>query len=304
MASDNHQDYDTFQTSLSSLTLSNPGQRTRSFEDPTIDTGPLDRLQTEALENSENLEGRESGRNSKRSPRNIATVFPEGNYTGMVNHSGKPSGNGTMRFNDGSVYNGEWQNSVMFGVGVCTYADGLTKYDGAWENGMPHGQGYFIYSNNDRYDGSWINGCMEGRGVYTFQNSEKYDGGWKENKHHGNGKFTYESGNIYDGQWRYGKREGHGIFKYANGDEFAGEYCNDRKEGLGVYRWANEELDIKAYSKDLPSEGVRFGSDRRKAWKVRINGSCVVTSLRSAKSFRENTCMFSPFLAHYLDKNY
>jgi len=291
MASGYHQDYDvpegeTFQTSMSSLTLSNQGQRTHSFED---------RPQTTALEESENFD--ESYRYSRRA------VFPEGSYTGMVNHSGKPSGRGTMRFNDGSVYSGEWQNSVMVGVGICTYADGLAKYDGTWEKGMPHGQGCFIYSNSDRYDGSWMNGCMEGRGVYTFQNSEKYDGGWKENKHHGNGKFTYKSGNVYDGQWRYGKREGHGIFKHANGDEFAGEYCDDRKEGLGVYRWANRELDIKAYSKDLPSEGVRFSSDRRKAWKVKTDGSRVVTSLRNAKKNRENTCMLSPFLAHYLDKN-
>jgi len=144
---------------------------------------------------------------------------------------------------------------------------------------------------------------MDGLGVYSFQNSEKYDGGWKQNKHHGNGKFTYESGNVYDGQWRYGKREGHGMFKYENGDEFAGEYCDDRKEGFGVYRRANGELDIKAYSDDLPSKGVRFSSDRRKAWKVKSDGSCVVTSVSTAESYRENCIMSSPFLAHYIDKN-
>merc|ERR1740124_758979 len=95
---------------------------------------------------------------------------------------------------------------------------------------------------------------------------------------------------------------GNGIFKYANGDEFAGEYSDDRKDGLGVYRRANGELDIKVYNDDLPSEGVRFSTDRKKAWDIKSDGSCKVTSIRNAETFRENTSIISPFLAHYLDK--
>lgn len=274
-----------------------------SLSEPRIDTMPKDQLGTRSLiEDSDSTEGQGGGGYGRSASGNVQTVFPEGNYSGTVNHMGKPNGRGVMRFNDGSVYDGEWQNSVMVGEGVCTYPDGRTEYKGEWRNGNPDGHGCFIYSNGDRYDGSWKNGKMDGRGVYAFQNSEVYDGEWKQNKHHGDGKFTYKSGNIYDGQWRHGKREGNGIFKYANGDEFAGEYSDDRKDGLGVYRRANGELDIKVYNDDLPSEGVRFSTDRKKAWDIKSDGSCKVTSIRNAETFRENTSIISPFLAHYLDK--
>ena len=79
---------------------------------------PTGRLVTTTLldDESDSLEGR--GHYGRSASRNIETVFPEGNYTGTVNHSGKPNGRGVMRFNDGSVYEGEWNNSVMVGVGV------------------------------------------------------------------------------------------------------------------------------------------------------------------------------------------
>ena len=143
---------------------------------------------------------------------------------------------------------------------------------------------------------------MDGHGKYSFQNFETYDGGWKLNTHHGDGKFTYESCNVYNGQWRHGKKEGNGIFKYANGDEFACEYSDDIKDGLGVYRRANGELDIKLYSDDISSEGVRFSSDRKKAWNVKRDGSFGLTLMKNAETFRENASIISPFLAHYLDK--
>lgn len=97
----------------------NKQKSTSSFTscDARIDTLPKDRLVTTSLLEVESdiLEGR--GYNVSAS-RSIETIFPEGNYTGTVNHLGKPNGRGVMRFNDGSVYEGEWKNSVMGGEGV------------------------------------------------------------------------------------------------------------------------------------------------------------------------------------------
>jgi len=304
-----------FQDGDKTLRKSSSGFSRTSLSEARIDTMPKSLLGSRSLlfDDSASLESGISGNGGGggnpgaggsygRSSGTIQTVFPQGKYSGMVNHAGKPNGRGVMRFNDGSVYDGEWQNSVMDGEGVCTYADGVTEYKGMWKSGNPHGSGCFVYSNGDRYDGEWKNGKMDGRGVYSFQNSEIYDGEWRLNKHHGHGRFTYKSGNIYDGQWRCGKREENGIFKYANGDEFAGEYCDDKRDGLGVYRRANGELDIKVYSDDCPSEGVRYSGDRKKAWNVKSDSTCTVTTIKEAEVFRENTSIISPFLAHYLDK--
>ena len=47
----------------------------------------------------------------------------------------KFDGTGTLYFY-GSVYKGEWFNSMKHGVGKITYATG-DAYDGQWENDMP-----------------------------------------------------------------------------------------------------------------------------------------------------------------------
>lgn len=234
----------------------------------------------------------------------INKVFSRGTYIGALNILGKPNGRGVMRFNDGSIYDGEWQNSVMTGIGTCTFSDGISEYRGEWKNGNPDGHGCFNYPNGDTYDGSWRNGEMNGLGIYMYLNSEVYDGKWKHNKQHGYGKFIHRGGNIFNGQWRQGKREGNGILKHTNGDEFAGEYVDDRKDGLGVYRRKNGELDIGIYSDYVHTEGVRFSSDRTKAWELKSDAPCKVTSIRNAETFRENAMLVSPFLAHYLREYY
>jgi len=236
-------------------------------------------------------------------PGTVEKVFRRGNYIGTVNRSGKPNGMGVMHFNDGGVYEGEWHNSVMAGVGTITFSDGLSEYSGEWKEGKPHGQGYFIYPNGDRYDGSWKNGQMDGRGLYSFHNSEIYSGSWKNNKSHGYGRYVYRDGNTYEGLWQNGNREGNGTFQYVHGDEFAGEYSNDKKNGLGVYRRANGEIDIMVYNDYLHGDGVRFSADRSKAWSVKSDGSCEIISISEAETFRENTCIISDFLAHYLDRH-
>jgi len=287
-----------------SLSITNTDGSANSNIDRNIHTIPESRFSTRSLLGEEekiDFDG-DFARSASGASGNIEKVFRRGNYIGTVNHSGKPNGRGVMRFNDGSVYDGEWHNSVIVGVGICTFSDGLTEYNGEWKKGKPDGQGYFIYSNGDRYDGSWANGQMDGRGFYAFQNSERYDGGWKQNKSHGYGRYVYRDGNIYEGLWRHGKRQGNGIFKYANGDEFAGEYSDDKKDGLGVFRRANGEVDIMVYNDYLHGEGVRFSSDRKKAWNVERDGSCKMTSMGNAETFRENATIISVFLAHYLDK--
>jgi len=278
-----------FTNAEASLSSSNIDRRIHVIPETRFDSRPL----------VDDLRSSDSG-----APENIEKVFRRGKYTGTVNRSGKPNGIGLMHFNDGSAYNGEWQNSVMTGVGIINFSDGLSEYSGEWKEGKPDGQGYFIYSNGDRYDGAWKNGQMDGRGLYTFQNSEIYKGGWKQNESHGYGKYVYRDGNIYEGLWQHGKRQGNGIFKYLHGDEFAGEYNEDKKDGLGVYRRANGEMDIMEYNDYLHGDGVRFSSDRKTAWSVKNDGSCEITSMRNAKECCDNASIISTFLAHYLDQYY
>lgn len=230
----------------------------------------------------------------------VEVIFPDGRYRGVYNQDGVPHGRGTMRFNDGSIYEGEWNNGVMEGQGECTYPDGKGKYTGEWKTGHPNGKGKCSFRNGCEYNGIWKNGAMDGLGVYKFENSEEYDGEWKKNQPDGKGTFKYASGNIYEGQWRKGKREGNGKFTYYNDDEYEGEWCDDKKDGIGVYKRASGEFDIKTYYQDAPQEGVRWNSDKTKAWKLLSGDAVEEISLEEAEVFRNNVCDASPFLAFIL----
>lgn len=265
-------------------------------EDRRIDTmpGAVSMTDTDALE-----DGRSFGRSESS---NIETVFPDGRYRGMVNGMGKPHGTGTMEFNDGTEYDGEWRDSKFEGEGVLTINDGESKYTGQFQKGKPHGEGCFVYANGEKYTGSWVNGKMDGTGVYEFMKNEKYDGQWKENKQHGRGKYEYESGCSYEGQWRNGVREGYGIFKQKKG-EYAGDWSKDVRDGLGVYLHMTGELDIRAYTEDVAGEGVRYDGDRTTVW-AWTDGELVDSSMNDAETYRNNTCIVSPNLQLYLDEKF
>ena len=69
---------------------------------------------------------------------------------------------------------------------------------------------------------------------------------------------------------------------------------------IGVYKRASGEFDIKTYYQDAPQEGVRWNSDKTKAWKLLSGDAVEEISLEEAEVFRNNVCDASPFLAFIL----
>ena len=69
---------------------------------------------------------------------------------------------------------------------------------------------------------------------------------------------------------------------------------------IGVYKRASGEFDIKTYYQDSPQEGVRWNSDKTKAWKLLSGDAVEELSLEDAEIFRNNVCDASPFLAFIL----
>ena len=78
----------------------------------------------------------------------------------MAKHSGK----GTIDFENGDVYTGEFKDSLRHGRGKMTYKDGRIV-EGIWRKGKiayegdvnnqgePHRRGKCTYSNGDYYEG-------------------------------------------------------------------------------------------------------------------------------------------------------
>ena len=71
-------------------------------------------------------------------------------------------GTGCLKFADGSMYEGAFENHKRQGEGKFTFADGVSFYEGAWKDGQQDGEG--IYSNKDgvKRKGRWNKGIREG----------------------------------------------------------------------------------------------------------------------------------------------
>ena len=67
-----------------------------------------------------------------------SSTVDAGIYTGFLNDVGNPEGTGTLKFEDGSVYDGGWKDGNLHGEGVFAWVDG-DLYHGEWLEGRQHG---------------------------------------------------------------------------------------------------------------------------------------------------------------------
>ncbi len=74
---------------------------------------------------------------------------------------------GRYQWNDGSVYDGEWQDNKICGFGVYTWTDGR-RYEGSWLNNFMHGKGTYSWQDGRSYLGNYEMDKKQGYGVYTW----------------------------------------------------------------------------------------------------------------------------------------
>ncbi|KAL3786138.1 hypothetical protein HJC23_010712 [Cyclotella cryptica] len=176
-----------------------------------------------------------------------------GTYEGMLDSlTGEPQGRGTVT----------WENGG--------------KYSGDWVDGKAHGHGVMDYSNGDKYEGDWKEGSRYGHGTHHFKDGGVYCGQWRNAAPHGQGKMTLGNGSHYVGAWKDGKWHGHGIVRPVNGGEWEGVFACG-KCTTGTLRRPNGEIEIGRYDSVNPDdvkEGVWWSVDRTSIWSV-VNGDKV-----------------------------
>ncbi|KAL9190505.1 hypothetical protein ACHAXT_000211 [Thalassiosira profunda] len=231
-----------------------------------------------------------------------------GEYTGAVDARGLRHGFGTIVFEDGYQYSGEWKDDVPDGTGTGKYANGKNAYEGEWKDGAPvdkapahghmaqdktggmqfvdggipgvyagelsrgfrSGKGKMAYDNGTIYDGEWDAGKKSGWGEASYRNGSKYVGEWKAGSQHGWGTYTASDGGSYEGEWRFGSRDGRGTDRYADGSKFVGTFRANRRNGRGTFTWADGRVQIGNFKDDQEAGiGVRWNANRDKAWMFR-----------------------------------
>ena len=161
---------------------------------------------------------------------------------------------GTLIFDDGDKYEGEFKESKKHGQGTYTFADG-DKYVGQYKNGKLDGKGTFYYLADNEFKGvkhigEYKNDKRNGKGTMTFPDGEKYDGEWKDDKYHGKGTFSFADGAKYEGEWMDDKFSGQGTYTFKDGRKDVGEWENDKLNGYAIQYNADGSIRREGIFKD------------------------------------------------------
>lgn len=73
------------------------------------------------------------------------------------------------------------EGNCINGHGTMLYENG-DKYTGEWKNGKREGYGIFRFANGDAYAGGWQNDKKEGSGIVTLANGTKETGLWENDE--------------------------------------------------------------------------------------------------------------------------
>ncbi len=110
-------------------------------------------------------------------------------YGNILN--GRPEGKGTLVFDNGDKYIGDFQKGYMHGYGECFYNNG-NHYIGYWSYSKHHGIGTLTYSDGTIYEGRFCNGLRHGRCLMFFQDRKIYNGFFENNHQIDEGTYYFD----------------------------------------------------------------------------------------------------------------
>ncbi len=167
-------------------------------------------------------------------------------------------GGDIIRYDDGSVYDGEIKDGKKHGRGKMNYITGEI-YEGDWKDDARSGSGNLTWVNGNIYTGEWNDDKWNGNGVFSEKNGSIYDGQWKDNRREGIGKQIYFNGIIYEGEFKDDKKNGRGKFTWPDGEVYEGEFNDDNFNGIGKYTYSNGSIYEGEWKDDKKhGQGVRY----------------------------------------------
>lgn len=111
-------------------------------------------------------------------------------------------GEGKLVLGDGEILVGTFEKNYVL-KGKVWDEDG-SFYEGEFQDNRPHGVGKSIYANGEIEEGNFAKGELHGVGKHVYEDGEMYEGGFYEGLWHGQGKITYPDGEINEGIFEHG----------------------------------------------------------------------------------------------------
>jgi len=141
---------------------------------------------------------------------------------------------GTLYFNDGNVYTGNWVDNIMQGKGQYRTPEGRV-YEGFFVRGMFGSDGRLLYPTGEYYEGQVSRMSPHGSGRIKYLDGSSYEGQFDMGIRSGSGTMRYANGDIYEGDWEESLREGYGKMSYfGRGERYEGFWSADMRNGRGT----------------------------------------------------------------------
>lgn len=93
-------------------------------------------------------------------------------YSGVL-LDGRFHGAGILRYRDGTVIDGEWQNGRLHGYATLRDAEG-NRYEGDFYQGLAHGDGKWFARDGRVYSGAFSAGLPDGAGRVTYPGGDSF----------------------------------------------------------------------------------------------------------------------------------
>ena len=146
-------------------------------------------------------------------------------------------GEGTMEYADGHIVSGEWEKDVLVKTNSEKYTV-IDEFTGEYRDGKPYeGSGKYRFSNGSWFEGTWKNGYWyDGQGKRYYSNGSWFEGTWKNgSRHDGQGEVYYSDGSWFEGTWKNGYwYNGYGK-NVDDGGYYVGEYSQGYRHGKCTY---------------------------------------------------------------------
>ena len=120
------------------------------------------------------------------------------------------NGQGSMKYDDGSQYIGQWKDGKRHGYGTLKLANG-GEFVGDWQNDERKGRAVYIFVNRAKYAIEWTGDEPQTNGPWAWSNGGKYVG-LHDDREHGHGTVMYNDGGTYAGGYNHGDKQGKGTF--------------------------------------------------------------------------------------------
>ena len=141
---------------------------------------------------------------------------------------------GKIYLTDGSIYEGETRDGIIYGKGTLTRKDG-TVYEGEFKDGKFNVRVKIFYTDGSVYEGEFANNQMNGRGTLLWVSGASYTGDFVNDKYHGKGVFTWADGSKYAGDFTDDQITGEGSFYDTAGQKiYSGGVKNAAFHGKGT----------------------------------------------------------------------